>query len=86
MRRRTKDLTPVLVIWHDAHADAGTWTRDEEADAEPCVVRSVGFLLNGWKRKHLCIAQSVEGEFRDSVLAIPNGMVQQVITLTETDQ
>lgn len=71
----------VLVIWHDAHSTSSSWTSADEADDVPCVVRSVGFLLDGWKRGHVSIAQSIEGEFRDSVLAIPTGMVQRIIEI-----
>lgn len=81
MKPLPPDPQMVLMVWHDAHAATTSWELAEDADDDPCVVRSVGWLLNGWKRGHYSIAQSIEGEFRDSVLAVPKKMVQQIIPL-----
>lgn len=77
---------PVLVIWHDAHAGTDTWINIGDCDdLEPYVVHSCGFLLTqstGGKPKHLSITQSWSDEDAlDSILHIPEAMVQQVIYL-----
>jgi hypothetical protein len=78
----------VLVIWHDAHSGSGTWEylNDLEDDG-PYVVRSVGYLIDAkkhGKNKHTSIGQSLsEVDCLDSILHIPNAMVQKIITLIE---
>ena len=79
-----KEIRMVLVIWHDAHSTSETWQHEEDIDDEPCIVKSIGWYLHNWKRGHVAIAQSIEGEYRDSVLAIPKKMVQKVIDLSES--
>ena len=78
-----KPLVLVHVVWHDAHALGETWTTAEELDPEPCVVRSVGWILPDAKHGHLTLAQSLESDYRDGILAIPLGMVKQVSRLVE---
>lgn len=70
----------VLVIWHDAHGDADSWTDiDDLGDDGPCVVSSAGLLLKtgrGGKPGHVSIAQSITSDGSvDSVLHIPQAMV-----------
>lgn len=77
---------PVVVIWHDAHAGIDTWTYiDDCNDRDPYVVHSCGYLLTkttGGKPKHVSITQSwSHDDALDSVLHIPEAMVQQVIFL-----
>ena len=76
-------LVLVHVEWHDAHAFAETWTTTDQIDQEPCVVRSVGWILHKAKTGHLSIAQSLESDYRDSILFIPLGMVKRVSRLVE---
>lgn len=76
------------MIWHDAHSGENTWQQFADIDDEdPYVCYSVGYLLdvkNGGKKKHLSIAQSVSDcDAVDSILHIPNAMVQKVVDLTE---
>jgi len=78
----------VSVIWHDAHSGEGTWQNISDInDPDPYVCYSVGYLLDmttGGKKKHLSIAQSVSDcDAVDSILHIPNAMVQKVVDLTE---
>lgn len=78
----------VSVIWHDAHSGEGTWQNISDInDPDPYVCYSVGYLLdvnNGGKKKHLSIAQSISDcDAVDSILHIPNAMVQKVVDLTE---
>ena len=78
----------VLVIWHDAHAGSGSWEylNDLEDDGD-YVVKSVGYLIDAkkyGKKKHTSIAQSLsEVDCLDSILHIPNAMVQKIINLVE---
>ena len=75
----------VYVIWHDAHAGCSTWNHLEDMtkDDDPYVVHSVGWVLDigaGGKSNHLSITQSwSDDDAVDSVLHIPNAMVQRVI-------
>jgi len=70
----------VYVIWKDAHQVTDAWTHLDELDTEPIIVRSIGLLLPGVKKGHVCIAQSIiEDEHTvDNVLAIPEEMVINV--------
>lgn len=74
----------VYVIWHDAHAGTDTWHHIDDLvrDDEPYVVHSIGWVLQvgqGGKPNHLSIAQSwSDDDAVDSVLHIPNAMVQHV--------
>jgi len=79
-------VTPVAVVWLDAHGDADGWTEISDLDPEPRRVTSVGLLLptgEGGKRGHVTLAQSVDGATVDSVLHIPRGMVRRISVLTE---
>jgi hypothetical protein len=65
----------VEVVWHDAHAVADTWVGLPIA-ADPCVVRSCGWLIADAKPGHVVLAQSYnDDENYDHILAIPIGMV-----------
>lgn len=76
------DKTKVLVVWHDAHSETGTWFAESDISDDPCVVESVGFLLPDKKRGHVVLAQSVtDGGDVDGVLCIPVGMVQKMVVL-----
>ncbi len=68
-----------IVVWHDAHTDrAGGWVLPENRDMEPYTVTSIGFRVDD-KPGHVSIAQSVgDDEALDSILHIPEGMVQSV--------
>jgi hypothetical protein len=70
----------VVVTWHDAHAVTETWTSLRDFDTDPCVVRSVGYLIPNVKDDHVVLAQSIidANDDYDSVLAIPIGMVHRV--------
>ena len=78
--------SPVLVIWHDAHAGTSTWEHvDELNDHDPYVVETVGFLLTtkqGGKKNHVSVAQSFSHEgYVDSLIHIPKKMVVRTISL-----
>jgi hypothetical protein len=81
-------VTPVAVVWLDAHGDADGWTEISDLDPEPRRVTSVGLLLptgEGGKRGHLTLAQTIDAGngLVDSVLHIPRGMVRRVSVLVE---
>lgn len=73
----------VSVIWIDAHQLTDAWTEladiDDDGDR---VVHSVGFLVPT-KAGHICLAQSVDEERVDNVLAIPHGMVRRICRLED---
>lgn len=78
-----KDLPGRLVIvtWHDAHADVSGWLTLSDIDPEPCVVHSVGILLEDAKAGHVSLCQSSSDGRLDSILHIPRLMVVEVETL-----
>jgi hypothetical protein len=80
-------VTPVAVVWLDAHGDADGWTEISDLDPEPRRVTSVGMLLptgEGGKRGHVTLAQSLDGQNVDSVLNIPRRMCVRISVLAET--
>jgi hypothetical protein len=71
--------TPVLakITWHDAHSVSSGWMKSTEIDTEPCVVITVGWMIENIKANHIVLAQSYipsEGDI-DHVMAIPVSMV-----------
>lgn len=75
-------LPLVCVIWHDAHQSTSSWIDMSESDDEPCIVRTVGWRMPAkYKKGHVCVAQSIEGEHVDNVIAIPKAMVKEVKVL-----
>ena len=73
--------TMVLVLWHDAHSVAPGWS-PLPFDGTPCIVESVGFLIEDGKPDHVVLAQSyTDSDDYDHVLAIPFGMVKEVAEL-----
>ena len=80
------DAVPVLIVWHDAHAEH-SWTTLDELDSDPYVVETIGFLLPNAKKDHVVIAQSIgSDDGLDAVLQIPVGMVRQTILLGNPPQ
>jgi len=75
-------VQPVLVVWHDAFADTTSWVQPGEIDDEPCIVKSVGFLVPEAKKGHVTLAMSSNShDFIDTLLHVPVGMVQHVTLL-----
>ena len=70
--------TPVCVVWQDAHALSSSWITVDDIAPEPRLITTVGYVIQDAKRRHLVIAQSVDGEALDHVLAIPLGMIRRV--------
>ncbi len=80
------DAVPVLIIWHDAHAEH-SWTTLDELDSDPYVVETIGFLLPNAKKEHVVVVQSIgSDDGLDAVLQIPVGMVRQTILLGNPPQ
>ena len=79
VKQTMSDHAQVCVTWHDAHAEELGWCERDEIDAEPCVVRTLGFLIPDAKPDHVVVAQSLaaDGDFY-GVFAIPTGMVQSL--------
>lgn len=77
-------VKPVLVVWHDAHADRTRWTDITElSDEGPYEVQSVGYLIPKCKKNHVTLAQSNADDVVDSLLHIPTKMV---VSITELGQ
>ena len=76
----------VQIIWHDAHSVCETWTTKGEIDVAPCIVSSVGWVIESVKADHVVIAQSriLDDDHYDHVLAIPTGMIKQINRLKAT--
>lgn len=78
-------MTPplVTVVWLDAHQVTDGWTeRTDIDDTADRVIYSVGYLVHV-KPGHICLAQSVDDDRLDNVLAIPHGMVRRLCRLEE---
>ena len=69
---------PVLVKWRDAYAIAETWIAKGDKIADPIIVSTVGYIIDGPKG-YVTIADSVydtaDGRFYGGVTVIPAGMV-----------
>jgi hypothetical protein len=67
----------VQVTWHDAHSISGDgWVCLAEMEKGPCVVETVGWLIEEANPKHIVIAQSYnDSELYDNIIAIPVAMV-----------
>lgn len=79
-------MSAVLVIWHDASSEVEGWTHIADLDRNPTVVETVGILLTeheGGRPDHVSIYQSRirDTDQIDSVIHIPQGMVQQIKVL-----
>ena len=79
----------VRIMWTDAQGDAHGWTHVSELDGHPCVVTTVGHLIEPPPRpNHYTVALSFYGGHDgterqcDSVVHVPCGMVHVVTDLT----
>lgn len=85
----TKKTKPVMavVVWHDAHADQhGSWMSEDDFNDNPYIVSSCGFILEGAKKNHVTVAQSLSNEgLIDNVLHIPQDMVVSITRLKHKD-
>ncbi|NBO54412.1 MAG: hypothetical protein EBU84_07420 [Actinobacteria bacterium] len=82
----TTSHSAVKIVWHDAHSVTDGWVLGKNIENTPCVVESVGWLIENKVDNHLVIAQSWiasndEDEY-DGVLSIPLGMVVSVEILS----
>ena len=72
----------VMVTWHDAHAISESWITLPMAE-EPCVVSSVGWLIESGKPDHVLLAQSFnDDDAYDHLLAIPVAMIKETKLLS----
>lgn len=74
----------VEICWRDAHDGAPQgWHEPEELDRDPCIVRTVGWLIPHHKPGHatVCSSWSTTGHIAE-VTCIPLGMVQRIHSLT----
>lgn len=70
----------VRVIWRDAHSIGETWADPADLDADPMVVDTIGWLIEGGKPEHVVVCQSLaDSGMVDHVLAIPQGMVVRLV-------
>jgi len=76
----SKKPKPVLVIWLDAH-QIGYWQEgNEDIEAEPVEVKTLGWLLKR-SPKAIYVAQSVADDNHANAIVIPKNMVKQIINL-----
>lgn len=72
----------VRVTWHDAHGIEG-WIAVGDIESEPRVIVSVGWAVPGIKPGHVVLVASVDDDMVDGGLAIPNGMVREIVELID---
>jgi hypothetical protein len=69
------ELESVCVEWKDAHSLTDSWT-DIIGEAEPRIIYTNGWLLEGVKEGHLVIALSADSSGKiDMTIAIPTECV-----------
>jgi hypothetical protein len=78
------ELTPAMVVWHDAHVGTDGWEDYVNLEDDgPCVVNSCGFLLptdKGGKENHISMVATVpSGEHETEELLKCYNFVQQII-------
>jgi hypothetical protein len=72
----TNKLKSVYIKWLDAHDELDTWIASEDIEKEPCVITSLGFLIENGKPEHVTLAQSYSDELLyNNIIYIPNAMV-----------
>lgn len=72
----------VRVTWHDAHGIEG-WVSIHDIEREPRVIVSVGWAVPDIKPGHLVLVASVDDDMVDGGLAIPHGMVREIVELLD---
>jgi hypothetical protein len=73
----------IRVVWHDAHGLGDSWMPIDDIDAGPRVIESVGWAVPGIKPGHLVLVNSVDDDHVDGGLAIPIGMVKEIVHLVD---
>jgi hypothetical protein len=74
--------TMVIVEWHDAFSPNLGWCDVSEIDDQPCVVRTIGYLVPDAKRGHVTVAQSIaDDDEMYGVFCVPAGMVRSIQVL-----
>lgn len=85
-RRKRSEITsnknpkPVLVIWLDAH-QVGYWQDgNENLNADPTEVKTLGWLLKK-SAKGIYLAQSVADDNHANAIVIPKNMIKKIIPI-----
>jgi hypothetical protein len=73
----------VRVRWHDAHGIGAGWMPISEIDANPRVIESVGWVIPDVKAGHVVLVASVDDDHVDGGLAIPHGMIREIVALLD---
>jgi len=73
----------VRVRWHDAHAIGTGWMGVDEIDAGPRNISTVGWVIHGVKAGHLVLVGSVDDDMIDGGIAIPIGMIREIVELVD---
>lgn len=73
-------MSPVLVAWVDAHADANGWTEIAELETESRLIHTCGFLIPS-AADRVTVALSLDGDRVDQVVHIPTECVRSVTPL-----
>ena len=81
-------MTPVLVTWVDAQADAEQWTTRDDLERSPRVIRSIGFDLGLVMRDHVTLASSWDTHTQSvgQVMHIPEACVISRHEMRNEDQ
>jgi hypothetical protein len=75
-----KNPKPVLVIWLDAH-QVGYWQDgNENLNADPTEVKTLGWLLKK-SAKGIYLAQSVADDNHANAIVIPKNMIKKIIPI-----
>lgn len=74
----------VRVTWHDAHGLEG-WMSIHDIEQGPRVINSVGWAIPDAKPGHVVLVGSIDNDadMVDGGLAIPNGMVREIVELLD---
>jgi hypothetical protein len=72
----------VRVTWHDAHGIEG-WMSIHDIEQGPRVINSVGWAVPNAKPGHVVLVGSVDDDMIDGGLAIPKGMVREIVELID---
>lgn len=70
-------MTPILVTWVDAQADADQWSSRDELERTPRVIHTIGYDLGAVIARHVTVAASYDEHTQNfgQVMHIPDECV-----------
>jgi hypothetical protein len=71
-------VTPIVVTWVDAQADAEQWSSRDELERTPRVIQSIGYDLGAVMQDHVTLAASWDTHTQNvgQVMHIPEACIQ----------